>query len=448
LLDYLVVDEASQVDLLTAVLALSCCRNLVVVGDLQQLPHIASSVADGLSPPQPSYDYGDQSILKSLSGVFGDELPRTLLREHYRCDPAIIGFCNKSFYGGGLVPYTSSGRQPPMVVVRTSEGNHMRRHRAGGHSNQREIDVIPEEVIEQFCSEFADADIGITTPYRLQADKVGGVLDQLESDTVHGFQGRQKKVIILTTVLDETWRGRLGLRFVDDPHLVNVAVSRAAELFILVTNHDLLPASRHLRDLIGYIGYQSPDHQVTDSGVISVFDLLYREYSERLGPLARRLGNEMEYKSEDIIWTVLGALLGEQQYSHLQVAHHVLLRNLLTDLNGLTARQQSFVRHRASLDFVLYNRMTNDPVLAIEVDGFAFHENNPDQLARDAVKEEILGARGLPLLRLSTTGSGEERRIRQALDDAESRLARRSFSADVPSIHPPPARGLEPPRAE
>ena len=55
------------------------------------------------------------------------------------------------------------------------------------------------------------------------------LIDQVDADTVHKFQGRQKEVVILTTVLDETWRGRTGLRFVDDPQLINVAVSRAVE---------------------------------------------------------------------------------------------------------------------------------------------------------------------------------------------------------------------------
>lgn len=77
------------------------------------------------------------------------------------------------------------------------------------------------------------------------------------------------------------------------------------------------------------------------------------------------------------------------------------------------------MRHRASVDFVVYNRVTNDPLLAIEVDGFAFHENNPAQLERDAIKDEIFRAHRMPLLRLPTTGSGEDQRIRNALDDAE-----------------------------
>ena len=74
----------------------------------------------------------------------------------------------------------------------------------------------------------------------------------------------------------------------------------------------------------------------------------------------------------------------------------------------------------------MYNQVTNQPLLAIEVDGFAFHENNPDQQARDALKNEIMLAHQMPLLRLSTTGSREHQRIRQELDNAEAHWARLS----------------------
>lgn len=313
-----------------------------------------------------------------------------------------------------------------MIVVRTAEGNHMRQHRGGGRSNQREVDVIEQEVIPQYCRSFAETDIGVTTPYRLQADKAADVLDQVQADTVHKFQGRQKQAVILTTVLDETWRGRTGLPFVDDPQLINVAVSRAVQRFILVTDYDTLPASRHIRDLVGYIRYHNPDEEVADSAVISVFDLLYRAYSQRLRPLAARLRKELRYRSEDIIWTVLHDILAEQRYAHLTAVTQVLLKNLCPDLGGLTPAQRSYAENRASVDFVVYNRVTNQPLLAIEVDGFAFHENKPDQLARDALKNEILAAHQMPLLRLPTTGSQEPRRIREALDNAEAHWARLS----------------------
>ena len=46
-----------------------------------------------------------------------------------------------------------------MIVVRTVEGNHMRQHREGGRSNQREVDVIAQEVIPEHCRGFAATDI-------------------------------------------------------------------------------------------------------------------------------------------------------------------------------------------------------------------------------------------------------------------------------------------------
>jgi hypothetical protein len=422
LLDYLIIDEASQVNLLLAALAMSCARYVVVVGDQRQLPPIQVGAAMGLTPPVPAYDC-QRNLLAALAELYGADLPRTLLCEHYRCNPVIIGFCNKKFYGGELIPYTSSGAQRPMLVVRTVEGNHMRQHREGGRSNQRELDAIADEVIQEHCPGFADADIGVTTPYRLQAAKAADVLDQIEADTVHKFQGRQKQVVILSTVLDETWRGRTGLPFVDDPQMINVAVSRAIQRFILVTSYGMLPASRHIRDLIGYIRYHNPGDEVVDSAVVSVFDLLYRAYSQRLRPLAARLRNELKYPSEDIIWTVLHDIIAEQRYEHMRVSSQVLLRNLLPDLSRLTPAQRGYVQHRASVDFVVYNRVTNQPLLAIEVDGFAFHENSPDQRARDALKDKILDAHQMPLLRLPTTGSREPQQIRQALDKAEAQWA-------------------------
>ncbi len=426
LLDYLIVDEASQVNLLLAGLAMSCARNIIVVGDRKQLPPIPVEAAADLTPPMPAFDCRRHSLLSSLSEQYSTELPSALLREHYRCDPAIIGFCNKKFYEGELIPYTVGGAEQPMIVVRTVEGNHMRRHHTGGRSNQREVDVISQEVIRDHCQGFADTDIGITTPYRLQADKTRDVLDRIQADTVHRFQGRQKQVVILTTVLDETWRGRTGLPFVDDPQMINVAVSRAVRRFILVTNHDLMPASRHIQDLVGYIRYHNPGDEVVESTVVSVFDLLYAAYSQRLRPLAARRKNELKYASEDIVWTVLHDIFAEQRYAHLTAVPQVLLKNLLPNFNRLTPAQAAYAQRRASLDFVVYNRVTNQPLLAIEVDGFAFHENKPVQLARDALKNEILHAHDMPLLRLPTTGSGEQQRILDALASAEDHWARRS----------------------
>ena len=51
------------------------------------------------------YNYADNSFLKSICTVIPD-VPQTLLREHYRCHPKIIGFCNQKFYQNQLVIMT------------------------------------------------------------------------------------------------------------------------------------------------------------------------------------------------------------------------------------------------------------------------------------------------------------------------------------------------------
>jgi hypothetical protein len=423
LLDYLIIDEASQVDLLTASLAMASCRNLVVVGDRRQLPCIPGDVPDDAVAPAPAYDCERHSVLSSVTELYGDTLPVALLREHYRSHPAIIGFCNSAFYDGELIPYTeSAGRsEPAMWVHTTSPGNHMRTHRGGGRSNQREIDVIEKEVLSQAPVSIEARDVAVAAPYRLQADKAADSLEDAAGtvDTVYKLQGRERRVVILTTVLSETDEGRRGLKFVDDPRLVNVAVSRATDHFVLVTNHRKLPRSRNLQDLIGYIEYRYPDEQPEASRVVSVFDLLYREYHEVLRPLAERLSGGVGSPAERIIDVVLGHILAEPEHRHLRVESQILLRNLVPAPDALGEDQRAFIRNRSSIDFVIYNRVTRRPVLAIEVDGFRFHEDRPEQLRRDALKDSILKRLGIPLLRLATTGNDEERQIREALTDAE-----------------------------
>nr|WP_316667983.1 DUF2726 domain-containing protein [uncultured Propionibacterium sp.] len=238
-------------------------------------------------------------------------------------------------------------------------------------------------------------------------------------ETVHKFQGRGARTMVLSTVVDESRIGHLGLRFVDDPRLINVAVSRAKERFILVTNHDEVPRSTVIKALIGYIRYQDPN-QVVDSGIVSVFDLLYREYSERLEDFAARIHGESRYLSENIIWTLLGDILTDPSYALLEAMPEVRLRDLLPNTDRLDPRQRIFVRSVSAVDFVVFHKVTRRLLLAIEVNGTVFHEARAVQEERDRTKKQILEAYGVRMLSLPTNGSGEERRIREALDHALS----------------------------
>ena len=54
-------------------------------------------------------------------------------------------------------------------------------------------------------------------------------------------------------------------------------------------------------------------------------------------------------------------------------------------------------------------------MLAIEVDGFSYHKDGTKQAERDKIKNHIMDVYGLPLLRFSTNGSSESRKLEEAL---------------------------------
>ena len=248
--DYVIMDEASQVDIKTGALALSCAMNAVIVGDDKQLPNVVSrEEAQALNAIQSAYNVDDRynaathSFLQSCVEVFNDA-PVTLLREHYRCHPKIIEFCNQRFYDGELVAMTiDKGEDKVLQVVRTVKGNHAR-----GRFNRREIDVIAREVMP----EYADmGTVGIITPYRLQAEEINKAIGIDIASTVHKYQGRECDTIIMSMV------DNAPTEFSDDPNLLNVAISRAKSHLCIVTNGNDMPQDTNLAQLIAYIRYNN-----------------------------------------------------------------------------------------------------------------------------------------------------------------------------------------------
>ena len=90
------------------------------------------------------------------------------------------------------------------------------------------------------------------------------------------------------------------------------------------------------------------------------------------------------------------------------------LRDIIRDFQIFSEDEARFIRNNSRIDFLLYNRIDKTPVLAIEVDGVSFHDNDL-QRERDRKKNRILEIIGLPLLRLSTDGHDEEARIIEEL---------------------------------
>lgn len=456
--DYIIIDEASQVSSDTGTLALTCAKNAVIVGDTKQLPNVETeedliklraiakpyNIAEG-------YDCSKYCFLESVLKVI-PQVPETMLREHYRCHPRIINFCNQKFYGGNLLIMTEDkGEQNVLSAIKTVKGNH-----SVNHFNQREIDVVKEEVLPTLDD---SGSIGIVTPYNNQVDAfnrqicnrkvdsagkcqtdnvVGGAQRDIKADaenkchaddveagdwrdikagTIHKYQGREEDTIIMSVVDNQI------SEFADDARMLNVAVSRAKKKFCLVMTGNEQEKHGNIMDLLDYISYNNCS--VSESKLASIFDYLYEQYAEQRMAFLKSHPQISEYASENLTYSLIRKVLSsDRDFNCLRVLCHIPLRQVINDISLMSPEEQKYAsNYNTHLDFLIINQVSKKPVMAIETDGYSYHNDTTDQHRRDLLKNSILQTYGLPLLRLSTKGSSEREKIYQEL----TRVTQKSF---------------------
>ncbi len=412
--DYVIIDEASQVDLCTGALALACAPKAVIVGDLKQLPNVVTSeiarATDKIFSQyniNEKYRYKNHCLLSSIAELF-EGAPTTLLKEHYRCHSKIIEFCNKKFYNNELIILSDvQTNKMPLVLYYTTEGNHDR-----NHYNQRQIDVITQEIIPKYNLCLDDCSVGIVTPYRNQTAALKKTFKNttVKADTVDKFQGQENKVIIISTVDNEI------SDFTDNSNRLNVAVSRAIEQLFLIVDSGEISKDKNISDLINYIKYNNFD--VVESNVYSIFDYLYKCYESRKNEILSKQKKVSNYDSENITYNFLSEVLEKYYKNQFEVAIHVPLKSLIKNKNLLEAgREKQYVLNPLThIDFVIYKTIDKSPLLAIEVDGVAYHEDGTPQAERDILKNNILTKYDITFLRFKTNGSNEEMILRNTLD--------------------------------
>ncbi|MBR2403398.1 MAG: DUF2726 domain-containing protein [Lachnospiraceae bacterium] len=404
--DYVIMDEASQVDVATGALAMSTGRNAIIVGDCKQLPNVVppaekekSELIFAQYKVNAAYKYVN-SFLKSIIEIM-PKVPQVTLREHYRCHPKIIDFCNKKFYNNELLIMTrDNGEEDVLKAIRTVEGNHAR-----GRENQREVDSIQKEILPGL--DIDHKEIGIISPYRDQVRLLKRTFADIECDTVHKFQGREKDTIIISTVDNKI------TEFSDDPNLMNVAISRAKKRLMLVTTGNE-QEDGNVRDLVEYIRYQNYD--VEESKIYSVFDYLYKQYTESRQAYLKDKKQVSKYESENLMFNLILEAICEVGREDLFVLCHYPLNKLIKDPCYLNDEECKYAMNPAThLDFLIYSKISKRPIVAIEVDGFHYHKEGTEQAERDKKKNHILELYGIPLMRFATNGSGEKEKIMEFL---------------------------------
>ncbi|KAF0743820.1 hypothetical protein Ae201684P_003869 [Aphanomyces euteiches] len=236
--DILVVDEAAQaVELSTIIPMRFGSRQCVLVGDPQQL----SATTFSRESAQSLYE---RSLFERLESCGH---PVHMLRTQYRSHPTISAFPRQYFYGG-LLQDGDNVRQPtysklyhslgpafkPLVfwnLVNSREGMS-----AMSRSNPMETKLAVNLYLTLRNSCPPDAirgKVGVITPYAAQMDELkrafaeacqGDFNQDVEINTVDGYQGREKDIIILSTVRSDP---RKGVGFLNDIRRMNVALTRA-----------------------------------------------------------------------------------------------------------------------------------------------------------------------------------------------------------------------------
>lgn len=335
---------------------------------------------------------------KTLTSLYKILSKYYLLKEKYTFQVSSHTL-NKKFYNNELIILTEDKEEKNILKAYiTAAGNHAR-----DHFNQRQIDVIKDEILPEMEKITNSNQIGIISPYKNQKEKLEKIMEtDYEIDTVHKYQGREKDAIILTTVDNKI------TDFVDNPKLLNVAISRAKKYLRVVVSDNVKNEETNISDLVKYIQYNN--FEIVQSNVKSIYDILYKENRSKRIEYFKNKKRQFEYESEEVTYDLIKNIIEKNDYNNLDIVSHILLSHILYDMEKLTEIEKKYANNTwTHIDFVIFNKMNKSLVLAIEVDGYYYHKEGTKQEERDRLKEKILEKYGVPLIRLNTTGSGEEK---------------------------------------
>ena len=296
--DYVIMDESSQVNPMLGILAMTSAKHLVLVGDINQLPPIIDpdsiQEADETVPTVLDYyriqeDYNGHmpSILKMCEARFRDITARVMLKEHFRCHPGIIEFCNCNVYDRQLRIKTANN---PLIRIDTIEykvpikvlwyqGDYCEPVDISNTDkeiiskrNGKQVTVFVKDELPTLLSRLKDDNdsmesFSVLSPFKGVLTELARSIDNAlteeeretfeikindpaedddENDkipiptlTVHKSQGREFDVIYLLPAEDKNWERPWS----QGKNLINVAVSRAKEELRVIVSSELMSSN-------------------------------------------------------------------------------------------------------------------------------------------------------------------------------------------------------------
>lgn len=260
--DLIIIDEASQCDIASALPLLYRAKRAVIIGDCKQLTHISKITHEediqllkkyGLENDFLSWIYSSNSLFGLAQSVSASN-DIVVLKDHHRSHEDIISFSNNEFYEGALrisTKYEKLKLIPDEPAIRwiNISGN-VESPRTGGAVNPIEASAVIKE-LKRIIKMNYKGSIGVVTPFRLQANKISDLInsdhllaEQLAMrdflvDTVHRFQGDERDIIIFSTVVSNGV-GINSIRFLQRTgNLFNVAITRARASLIVIGDKNM-----------------------------------------------------------------------------------------------------------------------------------------------------------------------------------------------------------------
>lgn len=247
--DTVVIDEATQATEPSCLIPMVKADRAVMAGDHRQLPptilsreaareglretlfeRLAERHDDSVSPLEVQYrmheDIMDFSSERFYDGVLTAD---TSVRDHTLADLGVTGQALPAEHRDVLDP------DAPLVFADTARIEVSERSPEGSTSreNTAEADLLVSFARAYLDVGLAPEQIAIVSPYGDQVDRIRGTIDVdgLEIDTVDGFQGREKEVVLVSLVRSNA-TGEVG--FLDEPRRFNVALTRARRKAVIV----------------------------------------------------------------------------------------------------------------------------------------------------------------------------------------------------------------------
>jgi very-short-patch-repair endonuclease/uncharacterized protein related to proFAR isomerase len=252
--DLVVIDEASQCDIPSAIPLLYRAKQAVIIGDPKQLKHISTlkknidkeiAVKCGCESYYSDYfAYSNNSIYDLFSGrIHHENVPPILLNEHYRSHPDIIGFSNEYYYDNKLNISTDQAKLtqetvalPHGVLWIDVQG------KLSSKRNTDEAKEVVKRLVEYSQSNLRACSFGVVTLFRNQANFITSQIFSnpnlkgmdITVGTAHKFQGDEKDIILfspgISTGAEENTLGWIE----STTQLINVAVTRARSTLVIV----------------------------------------------------------------------------------------------------------------------------------------------------------------------------------------------------------------------